>query len=171
MKKNDLKDPATWIPRDLFAVFCGEGSDKLLTYYDKCVAKKNPMAISANWLAILLLPAWLGYRRLWSQWLTLTLLFGILPFIEHFIKFEFPPAGYGGIGIALGMMANSMLLTKGTAIYQKLKKEGKSDAAITEEIRDQAAKSIPLAIAALFLSFAATIGLALMAAAVFGVPL
>src|SRR5262245_55703593 len=66
----DLRDPSTWVTRELFAAYCGPSSDKLLAYYDKAVRKKQLIVFDWNTLAFFLLPAWLGYRRQWTMWVT-----------------------------------------------------------------------------------------------------
>jgi hypothetical protein len=68
MEKPDPRDPKNWLPRELFAAYVGDSSDDMLAYYDKAVAKKNPMFMSFNLLAILVLPAWLGLRSQWAMW-------------------------------------------------------------------------------------------------------
>ena len=35
----NMKDPSNWVPREIYAGYCGENSDKLLAVYDKAVAE------------------------------------------------------------------------------------------------------------------------------------
>ena len=52
MTRPNLRDPDQWVPRELFAAYCGGGSDKLLAYYDKAKAKRQPIVWSFDWLAV-----------------------------------------------------------------------------------------------------------------------
>ena len=78
--KNDLKDPKSWIPKNLFESYCGTNSENLIKFYDKAAEKKRMNLMSLNWMAILLLPAWLGYRKQWAILITFTIMFSIIPF-------------------------------------------------------------------------------------------
>ena len=151
----DLKDPANWIPRDLFRDYCGSDCDALLAYYDHAAAKKNPVVMSFNWLAVLALPAWLGYRQQWTMWLTFVGLIAIVPFIEYPAGFQVPTGAFGGAAIAMGLMARGILLSTATGLYRKLKQQGLKDAAIHEALHDKAATSIPSA----FLAVVGAVGL------------
>ena len=42
----DRKRPELWIPRDLFAEYCGEDSPELLVFYDKATRQKDMLTMS-----------------------------------------------------------------------------------------------------------------------------
>jgi Protein of unknown function (DUF2628) len=130
MTKPDLRDPDQWIPRDLFADYCGPGSDKLLAYYDKAKAKRQMIVSNFEWFAFLLLPAWLGYRQQWVLWGTLTGCFAALSLLEAFFHFQLPNGAFGGLMIALGLMAHGFLLTNANGLYLKLKQQDLSHDAV-----------------------------------------
>jgi hypothetical protein len=144
---NDLKDPERWIPRELFASYCGEGSDALLAHYDQAKQRKNMFTMSFDALAVLALPAWLGYRRQWKIWATFTGLIAIVTVIEAFANITIPSGAFVGMGIALGMMARGYLLAGAHGAYAKLKREGRDDATIEQALRGRARKSVGLAFA------------------------
>ncbi len=147
MAKLDVRDPQNWIPRELFAAYVGPKSDDLLAYYDQAKAKKNPLHLSFNLLAVLALPAWLGMRRQWAMWATFTGLIGVLPFIEHAVGFRVPAGAFIGTGVAMGMMAKGLLLTAANARYLKLKQKVQDPSAIRGELEGGARPNIPFAIA------------------------
>lgn len=148
--KLDAKDPLTWISRDLFESYCGHGSEKPLRYYDKAVEKRNVMSFSLNWLAILILPAWLGYRKQWSLWTTLTVLCAILPFIEGILELHIPTAGLTGGTLAIGFMANGLLLMSANGHFIKLRKSGMETEQIRDALANRAASSVFSAIIGAF---------------------
>ena len=155
--------PQNWIPRELFAAYVGAGSDDLLAYYDKAVSKNNPVTWSFNLLAVLALPAWLGLRRQWAMWATFTGLIGVVPFIEHAIGFELPASAFVGTGVAMGFMARGLLLTSANARYLKLKRQGVTESAMRDALRDRASANVPFALAAGVGSVGVIIGLGLLA--------
>lgn len=144
-----LKDPSTWIPKEVFLAYVG-GAPKLSGFYDKAVSQKKMMVFSLNWLALLLFPAWLGYRKQWMMFAVYTGLFALLPVLEAFFHFAVPNGAFIGINLFFGLQANAMLLTLAHARYLKLKKEGLPNETILGAMKDQARGSISLAIAALF---------------------
>lgn len=148
MANADPQDPKNWIPRELFAAYVGPSSDDMLAYYDKAVSKRNPLLMSFNLLAVLLLPAWLGLRRQWALWATFTGLVGILPFLELALGVSIPMGAFVGIGVAMGCMARGLLLTSANAQYLKLKRQGQSDAAIRDTLQGRASLNFPFALAA-----------------------
>lgn len=144
---NPLKDPSQWIPKSLFLAYVGEQeTSKLAQFYDKAVTKKSMMSLSLNWLAILLFPAWIGYRRQKSLWAIYTALYIGLIIVEALFQFETPDAALGGMSIMLGLQANAILLSFAHNRYSKLKKTGIDDAAIGDLLNKQAAGSVPYAI-------------------------
>lgn len=157
------KDPSTWVPKHLFSAYLGEHSEKIMAYYDRAVAKKNPVVLSLNWLGILVLPAWLAYRQQWALWGTLTALFGILPFVEQAAGLAVPNGAFGGIAVALGLFGHGLLLGQANGLYAKLKASGTDDASIEAKMKNRAAPSIPLAIAGGVASVAITVALAFVA--------
>lgn len=147
MANLDVRDPQNWIPRELFAAYVGPGSDDLLAYYDQAKAKKNPLHMSFNLLAVLALPAWLGLRRQWALWGTFTGLIGVLPFIEQATGFQVPAGAFVGLGVATGFMAKGLLLASANNHYIKLKRRDAAPAAIREALEGGARRNVPFAIA------------------------
>ena len=141
MEKYIPKNPDTWIPKELFAVYCGDKSEALLKYYDKARDKKNALTMRLNWFALLVLPAWFGYRRQWTLWGTFTGLFVLLPFVELGFGFEVPIGAFGGTGLAMGLMADGLLLSNANTVYRKLRNKGLDDAAVRAALADRAKPS------------------------------
>lgn len=144
--KFNAKDPQTWITRDLFNSYCGAGSEKMLSFYDKAVVKKNAMPWSLNWLAILILPAWFGYRKQWPLFATLAVICAALPFIEGIFGLKLPAAGLAGGMLALGFMANGLLLMTANHNFIKLTKSGMDITQIESALKNRASSSISSAI-------------------------
>jgi hypothetical protein len=143
----DPRNTDDWIPRDVFAEYCGPDSPELLAYYDKARRKRNQLTWSFDLLAFLAFPAWLGYRRQWTVWTTLVVLIGALPFVENLAGFETPLGAFAGIGIAFGFMARGLLLASANAAYLRRRARGCDEATIRQALRGKANKSIPLAFA------------------------
>ena len=146
MTKPDLRDPEQWIPRELFAAYCGENSSKLLAFYDKAKAARKPLVFSFDWLAFLALPAWLGYRRQWTLWATLVGMITAITLVESLARFEIPAGAFGGSLIVLGLMAQGLLLTTANGLYVKLKQQGQGDDAIRAALVNKASRSVGLAL-------------------------
>jgi hypothetical protein len=144
--KIDAKNPQTWISRNLFQSYCGAGSEKLIRFYDKAVENRNLILFSLNWLAILMLPVWLGYRKQWSSLITLTFLCAAIPFIEGIFDFKIPNAGLTGTIMALGAMANGFLLMNANSYFIKLKNKGMDTEQIRSVLEDRAMPSVPSSI-------------------------
>lgn len=129
-----MSDPEQWIPRELFAAFCGEDSGPLLSYYDKAREKKKLLVMELDWLALLLLPAWLGLHRRWAMCATLTAcICGSLLF-EALAHVQIPSGAFAGTGIAFGLMARGLLLTDANGLFLKLKKQNASPAQLAEAL-------------------------------------
>jgi hypothetical protein len=154
MSEPKARDLEPWIPRDLFAAYCGPRADKLLAYYDKANGKRQMITPQLDWFALLLLPAWLGYRRQWALWATLTGCLAAASSIEVALRFQLPNGAFGGLMLALGLMAHGLLLSNAHRLYLKAKKEGLSDEAIRGVLSNQAAPSAGFACLALFGSLA-----------------
>jgi hypothetical protein len=163
MAKLDVRDPQNWIPRELFAAYVGPDSEALLAYYDKAKVQKNPLLMSFNLLAVLVLPAWLGLRQQWAMWATFTGLIGVVPFFEHALGVELPSSVFVGVGVAMGAMARGFLLTSANGRYLKLKRKGLTDGAIREALDGKARSNIPFAVAGGFGSLTVIVGLAHLA--------
>ena len=168
--KIDAKDPQTWISRDLFESYCGAGSEKLLGFYDKAVKKKNVMAFSLNWLAILLLPAWFGYRKQWQLFAALSVLCAALPFIEGFFGFNMPNPGLAGGFLATACLANGLLLMSANSTFVKLRKSGMDMEQIRNTLMNRASSSVASAIIAAITFFILQFAAVLVAAVIFGGP-
>jgi hypothetical protein len=157
------RDPQTWIPRELFAAYVGPSSHDLLAYYDKALAKNNPLFMSFNLLAMLLLPAWLGLRRQWAMWGTFTGLFSSLSFVELALGAHIPAGAFVGVGVAMGGLARGLLLTSANAQYLKLKRRGLDDGAIRAALEGRASLNFPFALAAGLGSVTVIVGMAHLA--------
>jgi energy-coupling factor transporter transmembrane protein EcfT len=168
--KQNLKDPKNWISRDLFESYCGKKSDKLLSFYDKAAKKGKMNFLSVNWLAILLLPAWLGYRRQWAVLITLSIIFAILPFVEAIFSLPIPNSGITGGLIAVGLMANSILLMNAQKDFYQLKQEGIDNEEIKSRLKNKAAPSVQYAVFSLVGYFILIFGSAILADGIFGLP-
>jgi hypothetical protein len=162
MNEPKVRDPEPWIPRELFAAYCGPRANKLLAYYDKANAKRQMITPQFDWFALLLLPAWLGYRRQWALWATLAGCLAATSLIEIVLRFQLPNGAFGGLMLALGLMAHGLLLSNAHRLYFKAKKDGLSDEAIRGVLSNQAAPSAGFACLALFGSLALGIMLALI---------
>ena len=79
--KLDVNDSKTWIPRDVFSVYC-DGDERMLAFYDKAVSKNKMMLFQFDWLALLVFPAWIGYRKQWMLLLILQVFILILTAVE-----------------------------------------------------------------------------------------
>jgi hypothetical protein len=148
-KPNDRDPDTTWLPRELFAAYCGPRSDRLLAYYDKAKAKGNPIVFSFDWLAFLLLPAWLGYRRQWVMWTTLVVMVAVLSIGASAAHLHLPAGAFTGALLGLGLMAQGLLLTNANGQYLKLKRQGLSDDAIRNELAGKARPNVGFAVAGL----------------------
>jgi hypothetical protein len=168
--KFNAKDPQTWISRDLFESYCGIGSEKLLRYYDKAVRKNNVMALSMNWFAFFILPAWLGYRKQWQALATLAVLLAAIPFIEGYFGFGVPNSGMAGMFLALAFLANGWLLAGANSTFIKLKKNGMNTEQIRNSMKNKASSSVSSAIIGAFSFLAFQFIAAIVAAVIFGEP-
>ena len=167
MPELDLQDPRQFIPRELFAAYVGAGSDDLLAYYDKVQERGNPFMMSFNLLAILILPAWFGLRRLWVLWCTYTGLIGLVAFAERALSIEIPSGAFVGTGVAMGLMARGFLLTNANGLYLRLKRQGLDASAVRRALEGRARSSVPLAVAGAIGSAALILALANFAELVF----
>jgi uncharacterized membrane protein (DUF485 family) len=167
LPKLDLRDPQQFIPREFFAAYVGPDSKNLLAYYDKARERGNPVVMSFNLLAILILPAWFGLHRLWVLWCTYTGLIGLVAFAERALGIEIPSGAFVGIGVAMGLMARGFLLTNANGLYLRLKRQGLDSSAIREALAGRARSSVPLAVAGGIGSAAVIVALAALAELVF----
>jgi hypothetical protein len=168
--KFDLKDPKNWIPKEVFKSYCGEKSDGLLLFYDKALDKGKMNFLSFNWLALLLLPAWLGYRRQWSILITIAIMMTALPFIEAFLAISVPNTGIAGGFIAAGLLANSILLMNAQKDFYKLKQKGLDNEEIVNRLKNKISPSIQYAVLGFLGYLALIIGATVLADAIFGLP-
>jgi hypothetical protein len=168
--KIDLKDTNSWIPRVVFESYCGENSDKLLSFYDKAVEKRKMTSMSLNWVAVLFLPAWLGYRRQWTTLATVTVIFSVLPFLEVLLSFPIPTSGVLGSLLVISLLANSTLLMNAQRDYLRLKQEGIDIDAIVNTLQNKASASILYAVLSSIGYLAVVFGMAMIADVVFGLP-
>lgn len=150
----DPRKPEHWLPRELFAAYCGARSDQLLAYYDKARAKGKPIVLSFDWLAVLVLPAWLGYRRQWASWASLVGTILVVSVGAQLAHLELPAGAFGGGLLALGASAHGLLLTTANGKYVKLKRQGLSDEAIGAALANKACPSAALGVAALLAAIA-----------------
>ncbi|MCI5073339.1 DUF2628 domain-containing protein [bacterium] len=146
--KFNSKDTSLWIDRETFALYCGEGSDKLLDFYDKAKDNENIMTFSANWGAFFFLPFWLGFRRQWTMYFSLLAVFSLLPFIEAYFALRSIKAT--GVTIALAFFCNGFLLNRACIQFYKLKEKQLNIEEIRAQLKNKAAKSWPLSLLAGF---------------------
>ncbi len=168
--KTDMKDVSTWIPKDLFNAYCGEQTDRLSAFYDKALNKQNQMVWSLNWFAILLMPAWLGYRQQWNLLATLTIMVSSVFFIEAFFNLNLGSGIMMGVLFALAFMANGLLLMNAQGEFIKLIEQGLDGAEIKAALQDKASPSIPMALAGLLGYMTVIVIAAALADALFGLP-
>lgn len=142
MTKPDLRDPEQWIPRELFAKYCGPDAAKLLAYYDKAKAKRQLIVADFAWFPFLILPAWLGYRQQWTLWGTLTGCFATLSLLEGVMRFQVPSGAFGGMMIALGLMAHGFLLSNANGLYLKLTRQGVTGEALESALTGRASPRV-----------------------------
>lgn len=154
--------PVVWIPRDLYAAFCGETDGPCMRHYDKAQKRGNPMTMSFSWLAILCLPGWLAYRQRWQLLLVFCVVFVLASVITGVLDLEVPGAAYTGMGIALGLMAHGLLLTDANHRYQKLLKKNQSEQAIAAALANQAAPRPLLAVFMIILLLGLALAFALL---------
>ncbi len=168
--KIDLKNPTNWIPKNIFKSYCGTNSDKLVIFYDKAVEKRKMNAMSLYWMAIILLPAWLGYRKQWAILITITAIFSIFPFIEAIFDMTIPSAGFTGGLIAIGLMCNGLLLMNANKEFLKLKQRGMDEDQICRALKNRVSPSVGFAIASLILYLVFVIGSVFLADILFSFP-
>jgi len=138
MANANLRDPRQWIPRDLFAAYCGPHSDKLLAYYDKAVRRRQIICWDFDWLPFFAVLAWLPYRRQWASWAILTGLLAASAVVEYMAQIELPSSAFAAGLAAMGLLAHSTLLTDANGRYLKLKRQGLSADALLAALRDRA---------------------------------
>ncbi len=168
--KIEMKDPKNWIPRDVFKSYCGTKSDKLLRFYDKAAKKRNMISMSLNWLAILLLPAWFGYRKQWGMLTTMLVIFAVIPFIEAIFDITIANSGFTGFTIAIGLMCNGFLLANAHRVFIKHKQSGMDEDQIKQALKDKVSPSVPMAFASLILFAVIAIGSSFVADTFWGLP-
>lgn len=166
----DYKNPENWIPRDLFQSYCGEKSERLISFYDKAVEKRKMQIVSINWLALFLFPAWLGYRKQWSILIALTAIFSVLPFLEGMFSFKLPTPGFAGGLLAVGLLANSFLLMNAQKDFSRLKQSGMDNDAIKNQLENKASPSVKTAVLSLFGYLVITFFAAIIADVIYGLP-
>lgn len=168
--KIDLKDTSNWIPKDVFESYCGDKSEKLLSFYDKALDKKQMNTLSLNWMAILVLPAWLGYRRQWVTWAMITIILTLLPFFEAIVSYEVPNTAIISGLLVAGILANSLLLTNAQNQFSKLKRDGLEIGSIKSKLRNKVTPSIPTALLGFLGNIAFVYCGTLLAEILFGLP-
>ena len=168
--KIDVNDPNNWIPKDIFESYCGDKSDKLLSFYDKAVEKRKMYTLSLNWGALLLLPAWLGYRRQWTTLAIITVLIAVLPFFEALFSISISNSSVLGVQIAIGLLANGFLLITAQSEFSKLKQNGTDNYTIKSVLEGKASPSMKYAILSLVAYFVILFGMALIADVLIGLP-
>jgi hypothetical protein len=162
MDKPNLNDPEQWLSRASFAAYCGEGSEKLLAYYDKARERRRLIIFHFDWLAVLALPAWLGYRQQWNLWGTLTGLLAAISAAEALLRMQIPNGAFVGTMFGLGMMAHGLLLSNANALYLKLRAQGLPADKIEEALSGRAQAKPLLGVAALAASIAIQVAVVLL---------
>lgn len=168
--KTDMKDVSTWIPKELFEAYCGTQTATLLPFYDKAVENKNQMTWSLNWFALLLMPAWLGYRQQWNLLATLTIMVSSVFFIEAFFNLNLGSGILMGVLFGIALMANGLLLMNAHGEFIKLVEQGLNAADIKAALQDKASPSIPMAIAGVLGYSFIVVSAAELANTMFGLP-
>jgi hypothetical protein len=169
--KFNAKDPQSWISRDLFESYCGSDSERLLSYYDKAVQKKNIFPWSMNWFAFFFFPAWLGYKKQWQTLSTLAAIFAALPFVKGYLGLShISSSSLIGICLAMSFMANGMVLMSANSIFIKLNKRGMDMEQIRSRLKDRACSSIASAIVGAVLFVLVQFAAAIVAGMIFGLP-
>lgn len=160
MTKPDLRDPEHWLPRELFAVYCGGGSGKLLAFYDEAKRKRQMLGMHFDAFSFLALPMWLGYRRQWNLLATLVsvlLAFGV---IEALTSLRIPHGAMAGAMGGLGLLGYGLLLSNANGLYWKLKRQGLNAEAIERAMADRAKPSVGRACAVLVVGLGVSFALA-----------
>lgn len=150
------RDPASWIDKESFAAWLGGNEpsrEPLLRFYDKAAQKRNATALSVNVLAILMLPGFLGYRRLWASWTALTAVICAAVVAESWFRYQIPLSAFLGPLLAMGFLANGLALATANRQYWALKGTGSSSVEIREALAGRARPSISLAIGAVVAHF------------------
>ena len=137
MDRTQINDPTQWLPRELFAAYCGADSSALLRYYDKAKAKRKLVVMDLDWLALLLQPAWLGYHRRWAMCAVFTACICGSFVFESIAHVQIPSGAFAGTGLALGFMARGLLLTDANGMYLKLKRQGVAPEQVTQALAGQ----------------------------------
>jgi hypothetical protein len=163
-----VNEPKVWIPRELYADFCGEKIGPCLRHYDKARTKRNPLVTSFNWLAILCLPAWLAYRQRWQLLITLTIVVCLASIASDAFGFNVPAGAYGGVGIALGLMAHGFLLTDANHRYGQLVARAQDPASIQAALVNAASGRPLFALLGIAGSVAISFALSLASELLFG---
>ena len=128
------------------------------------------MALSLNWLAFFILPAWLGYRKQWHALATLAVLLAAIPFFEGYFGFGVPNSGMAGLFLAMAFLANGLLLAGANSIFIKLKKNGMNMEQIRNSLKNRASSSVASAIIGALSFLVFQIIASIVAAIVFGEP-
>jgi predicted acyltransferase len=119
---------AMWadISWDDVAAYIGPNANGFKTVWEKqratALGGRGGIAWSMCWPALFLSVAWFFYRK---QWLMAAILI-ILPAIMLAVL-PIPPGAFGGIGIAIAMMAKSLYLQDALPRIAKLKAAGSGD--------------------------------------------
>jgi hypothetical protein len=100
----------------------------------------------------------------------MTTIFAVLPFLEALLSFSIPNSGVIGGLLAIGLLANSILLMTAQKDYNKLKQEGIEIDAIKNALHNKASASIPFAVMSSIGYIAIIFGTTMVADAVFGLP-
>lgn len=168
--KINMRDTENWIPKEIFEAYCGERSNSLLVYYDKAVSKKSMNLLSLNWMAILVLPAWLGYRKQWSALITITIIFVMIPFLEAILSIPISNAGILGGLLVLGLLGNSIILINAQRDFGKLKEKGIDHDTVKRQLINKVSPSVKYAFVGLFVYIFCSVGAAIIADLIFGLP-
>lgn len=143
--KLDVNNSKTWIPRDVFSVYC-DGDERMLAFYDKAVSKNKMMLFQFDWLAILAFPAWIGYRKQWMLLLILQIFILILTAVEIIWDVTRISSAMGPVMFSFGLMASGIYLSFVSSEYLKLKKKNHSDEEIGAKLASKGKASVSSAI-------------------------
>jgi len=144
MNSIDNKNPESWIPKDLFMLYCGD--NKLEKFYEKAVAKKNINQVKFNLVAILFPPLWFSSRKQWLVLLYFSFIIFLDTFLETYFNKAFPASAYVLLSIIPAFLSYSIILRMANYKYYNLKAKGLSQEDIKLGLKDKAKQSYKSAI-------------------------
>ncbi len=151
--------------------FVGRNYDhyKKLWEIDYIKVNRNPqrmMRMHWNWLAIFLVPAWLGYRKMYMHVAVWIGVIALLTFLEAFYHWHLS-GGFTGANLVFALLSKSLYFHHARNFFEKNAHRGAGDLDVL--IREKGGTSVPQAIVFTIVGLGA-IYLATVAGETFGVP-